>query len=77
MKKQKLWGDIYLYHFKWSIPPLSALKAVFAFTRDVFFFSDLTKLINFLQSQKLLLHFESVFLAEKSSWTYFTKKHSS
>lgn len=74
MKKQKLQGDIYLYYLKYSIPLLSALKAVFAFTRDVFFFSDLTKLVNFLQSQNLLLHFGLAILAEKSSWTYFTKK---
>lgn len=65
MKKQKLQGGIYLCYLKCSIPLLSALKAVLAFTRDLFFLSDLTKLINSLLSQDLLLHLGLVFLAKK------------
>lgn len=51
---------------------LSALKAVLAFTRDLVFLSDLTKLINSLLSQDLLLHLGLVLLV-KNKKAYCTK----
>lgn len=65
MKKQKLQGGIYLCYLKCSLPLLSALKAVLAFTRDLVFLSDLTKLINSLLSQDLLLHLGLISLGKK------------
>lgn len=63
-ENQKLQGGIYLCYLKCSIPLLSALKAMLAFTRDLFFLSDLTKLINSLLSQDLL-HLGLIFLVKK------------
>lgn len=45
-------------------------RAVLAFTGDLFFLSDLTKLINSLLSQDLLLHLGLVFLEKKKKSPY-------